>query len=439
MSIKHLRFTDAGPFDDIRFDFDKRVNVITGPNNSGKSTVLLVLGELLVYPFGVPSKYLRSEAARWELSYRTGQGDRTKFGLLPTLPPDMVDMYEQLGYTCFVPAQRHSSDYRSRGPTVNDRNEDRIRMHADHLTSARPEVLDEADIVAIRQSIRESRAALHPELARREKLMMSGTSLVSDEAVVQKIVDLDYASHRLRKPNIRETIELIAVVATEITDGFPMKFEDVGDDERGLYPIINTQSGNLPLDTLSQGTQSILHCVARILLGYAEFYDFPNDLAKQPGIVIVDEIDAHLHPSWQRRFIPTLTKHFPNLQIFCSTHSPLMLAGLGPGQVQLLTRDDDDVVKVSRNGDSIAGWSADQILRNLLGVRNPTDLKTVATFDRLEELRTKEGLSEEESAELERLTLLSDAQPTGGSASILMEKLARGIMEIAQEAASPEP
>ena len=56
------------------------------------------------------------------------------------------------------------------------------------------------------------------------------------------------------------------------------------------------------------------------------------DLTEKPGILIVDEIDVHLHPSWQRRIIPALTKNFPNLQIFCSTHSPLMLAGLGEGR-----------------------------------------------------------------------------------------------------------
>ena len=57
------------------------------------------------------------------------------------------------------------------------------------------------------------------------------------------------------------------------------------------------------------------------------------------GNLIIDEIDAHLHPSWQRRIIPALTRNFPNLQIFCSTHPPLMLAGLEEGQVQLISRD----------------------------------------------------------------------------------------------------
>ena len=64
MPITKLHFTNVGPFEDIEFDFDKQVNVFTGPNNSGKSTVLAVLGEIAVFPFRIPSKLLRHEKAK---------------------------------------------------------------------------------------------------------------------------------------------------------------------------------------------------------------------------------------------------------------------------------------------------------------------------------------------------------------------------------------
>ena len=50
MPIASLYFTDIGPFDEIEFEFDRQVNVFTGPNNAGKTAALLMLGELLVYP-----------------------------------------------------------------------------------------------------------------------------------------------------------------------------------------------------------------------------------------------------------------------------------------------------------------------------------------------------------------------------------------------------
>ena len=64
MPLKRLRLTNLGPFDEIEFEFDEHVNVFTGPNNSGKSTALVALGEIAVYPFLMPSKLLRTETAR---------------------------------------------------------------------------------------------------------------------------------------------------------------------------------------------------------------------------------------------------------------------------------------------------------------------------------------------------------------------------------------
>ena len=174
--------------------------------------------------------------------------------------------------------------------------------------------------------------------------MLTGSSLVSDKAVKQKIIDLDYASYRRERPTIKATVDNVASMASEITEGFPIQFLGVAEDSEGLYPQFRTPDGDLPLDVLSQGTQSIIQFLAHLLFGYAEYYDFPPDLEDKPGILIIDEIDAHLHPSWQRRIIPALTSHFPNLQIFCSTHSPLMLAGLKAGQVHLLQRGEDNRV-----------------------------------------------------------------------------------------------
>ena len=54
MPIKTFRITNAGPFDDITFEFDEHVNVFVGPNNSGKSTALLALATAAVHPFQFP-------------------------------------------------------------------------------------------------------------------------------------------------------------------------------------------------------------------------------------------------------------------------------------------------------------------------------------------------------------------------------------------------
>ena len=452
MYIEHLEFTNVGPFHEARFDFDRQVNVFTGPNNSGKSTVLWVLGDALVFPFAFPVKLFR-DGKTATFTIHTSCGDSFG-GELPIIragqngtdtdagywTEERWKKYTQLlayiGYSKFIPAMRRPTDFRSPGPTTKRNN-----LGDDHAPgSSNPSEETVRRMAAKRQrSAARQRREVDPELKRRTTLVSTDPSLVSDEEVIQKIVDLDYRSYLRRAPALRDVVDKIAQMVTEIAEGFPITFTGVDEDSTGFFPSFKTVDGIMPLNTMSQGTQSVIQWLAHLVIGYAEYYDFPDRLEDEPGILIVDEIDAHLHPAWQRGIIPTLTRHFPHLQIFCSTHSPLMLAGLSPGQVQLMTRDEDAVVQVSRNDFSVAGWSADQILRNLLGMRNPTDLKTVETFEKLEELNAKGRLNQEESAELERLTSLTEKQQAGGSASILMEELARGIREIQKERSSPEP
>ena len=251
--------------------------------------------------------------------------------------------------------------------------------------------------------------------------------MVSDEAVIQQIVDLDYRSYLRKDPVFRDIIVQVGEIASEITDEFLDQFSGVDEDDGGFFPGFGTVDGTMPLNTLSQGTQSIIQWLARLLIGYASYYNFPKSLEDKPGVLIVDEIDAHLHPSWQRRIIPTLTKHFPSLQIFCSTHSPLMLAGLKAGQVQLLRRDENNRVTVSTNNVDLVAWSADEILRNFLGVRDPTDQGTVVQLERLRELQGKRELSPKESKELELLSDAVSADLLNGPAAAQVDRFIQAL------------
>ena len=274
--------------------------------------------------------------------------------------------------------------------------------------------------------------SLDKEIRKRRNLISTDPSAVSDETIIQKIIEIDYLAYRRRQPSIRTLVERITSIASEITEGFPLQFLGVGEDERGLFPQFRTPDGDVALNVLSQGTQSIIQWLAHLMIGYAEYHDYPSDLEAKPGILIIDELDAHLHPSWQRRIIPTLTKHFPNLQIFCSTHSPLMLAGLKQGQVQLLKRDEKGQVTVSRNEADIIGWSADEILRNFLDVPSPTDMETAKQVNCLQELRRKEVLSDEESVELENLRGRINQDLLGGPIAAQAERFSNALKQAAE-------
>lgn len=414
MHLRKLRLTNLGPFDEIEFEFDEHVNVFTGPNNSGKSTVLMALGEIAVYPFGVPEKLLRTEPAEFEVEL--GPDGQVSKGFLPGDLSDeeelntFASLMEAVGYSSFIPAIRRSTDFRAKASVVHR------RLDAPH---------------------RRHRAKEDEDLDKREKLLQTDATLVSDEDVVQKIIELDYRAYRRGVPTIRDIVEKTAAIASEVTEGYPILFLSVDEDKNGLFPQFDTPDGPVPLNVLSQGTQSLVQWLARLLIGMVEYYDYPEDIEEKSGILIIDEIDAHLHPSWQRRIIPALTKHFPNIQIFCSTHSPLMLAGLKAGQVQLLDRDENGQVKVSRNEQDIVGWSADEILRSFLDVPSPTDLETVRNIERLQELRQVDGLTDEEGKELDHLRETVRRDLVGGPLAVELDEL-RSILNEARAGYGPE-
>ena len=441
MPIETFRITNAGPFDDITFEFDEHVNVFVGPNNSGKSTALLALGEVIVFPLSMPLKFLKGSSSRWEIIL-SSEGSEQKFaGPLPIRLSEKeqeiqtIEILRKAGYTTFIPSLRRSTEFRSQGPQI--RSEEYLQ-NRDIGNIVHDLSLEQ--VMQIRQSRRQDSPDViideAPELRRRRELIPTDAALVSDESVVRKMVDLDYAAYRRSSPQMRHLIEKVASVASEITEGFPIDFTGIGEDRKGLFPEFRTPDGDVPLDVLSQGTQSIIQWLAHFLFGYAEYYDYPEDLEGKPAILIVDEMDVHLHPAWQRRIIPALTNNFPNLQVFCSTHSPLMLAGLKEGQVQLLNRDADGKVTVSSNPWDMAGWSAEEILRSVLRVRDTIGLETARKIDRMGELSIKEQPTAEETAELEELRQRVSEGLLDGPASSQVESFAKFLNEVYSKQAS---
>ena len=399
MAIEKLKLKNVGPFDDIEFEFDRRVNVFTGPNNSGKSSALWALGGVAVYPFKFPDKLIRGgKDAKFEVQLCGGALLDAADFVFPPSANEQINVLEGIGYSKFIPALRWNTDYRSPGPTVS------------HGVAKGAE-----------------RRLVPHDLMLQGGLESKTASLVSDEATIQEIIDLDYRSYIKKDQRFRRILDEMGKVAAQITDGFITKFVGVNMDSKGYSPMFHTLDGDIPLNTLSQGTQSIIQWLAHLLIGYAEYYDFPDDLADKPGVLIIDEIDAHLHPSWQRRIIPTLTERFPKLQIFCSTHSPLMLAGLKAGQVQLLRRDGDGRVTVSRNEDDLIGWSSDETLRYILDMPNTTDLQTEGNLNRLQELRRNESRSPDEEAEFQKLRRTINQDLVSGPAAAQIERFAEGM------------
>lgn len=135
---------------------------------------------------------------------------------------------------------------------------------------------------------------------------------------------------------------LLGEVFAELTDeGF--RFHGVTRVDAHSFQLEVLTEGNtrpIPIQMASQGTLSVLAIFGLIFRFLAQLSGDEASATQQRGIVVVDEIDAHLHPAWQQRIAALLRRHFPNVQFIVSAHSPLLVAGCSRGEVAVMRKGD---------------------------------------------------------------------------------------------------
>ncbi len=156
-------------------------------------------------------------------------------------------------------------------------------------------------------------------------------TLFSNDAVMNPLdtwaMDLEY----------RKSSQGFEIVQQTISELLPdVKISRIDREKREL--LFETPDGELPLDQLSDGYQNMAGWCGDLLYRITETYeDYKNPL-KARGLLLVDEIDLHLHPVWQRVLRQFLKEKMPNLQILSTTHSPLTAQEAGENELYFLRR-----------------------------------------------------------------------------------------------------
>lgn len=102
--------------------------------------------------------------------------------------------------------------------------------------------------------------------------------------------------------------------------------------------VLSLNSTAQPFTNLSAGQRMMLALVADLAIKAVTQNAFllPDVLASTPGLVLIDELDVHLHPNWQRRVASDLKNTFPRIQFVCTSHSPQVIGELSPEEIILL-------------------------------------------------------------------------------------------------------
>lgn len=267
----------------------------------------------------------------------------------------------------------------------------------------------------------------------------SAASLFQDDVslidVEEWLLVEDYARRRAGAEEAERRLERVKKVLIDL-------LPDVGDfrigeskpvtRSRSLRPAIEVKTpyGWVSISDLSLGYRTMIAWTVDLASRlFALYPESPNPLA-EPAVVLVDEVDLHLHPKWQRELRSHLTERFPATQFVVTAHSPLVVQASEHENIVVLRRRGDHVV-IDNGVETVHGWRVDQVLTSdLFGLKTARPPQYDELIARRNEILDKRSLDTEDRVALGRLEARIADLPAGERPEDLR------AMEIIQRAAA---
>lgn len=133
--------------------------------------------------------------------------------------------------------------------------------------------------------------------------------------------------------------------------------------------LTNNEGIDLQIDQLSGGYKAVLSVVADIAKRLAIANPQSVNPLEEEAVILIDELDLHLHPKWQKTIVEDLRRTFPKCQFIISTHSPFIIQALAASEIY-------DISKMQYAGKqgNYNGWSIENIQEQMMGVERKTPL-----------------------------------------------------------------
>lgn len=326
-------------------DNARRWTVLFGENGCGKSTILKAIGLVLAGSSALPRLIgnvddwiqNRQKTATIRATLRTERGEQREVSLTLKRGDDVRSLIirNQKRLSLLDAALKHA---------------DRNYFVVGYGAFRRPPDQDEKSIH--RRSFSENDRAAH--LA---TLFSGSPDLVGLE---RWAMDLDY-----RKESKGQ--DLIKAALAKLLP--KMRFKHIDKKRRAI--VMQTVDGDVFLQNLSEGYQAMAAWAGDILYRMTETFTDRKDPLAARGLLLIDEMDLHLHPIWKRGLVDFLNAAFPNLQIVATTHSPLSIQECNEGElfvVQRPNRKQSNPKLVAFSGDPSKMRLSELFLSPLIGL-----------------------------------------------------------------------
>ncbi len=320
MFLRQLRMQDVRSIQDLSLSFvagkeGRKWTYLLGENGTGKSSVLrsvalaLAGSDSAAELVGTPDDWIRlgENRAQVDVQYANAQGDERRACL----------RFER-GMTALDFAVRNRPDLEQIDAAVAKA--ERNYFVVGYGVTRRPQ--------SSRHSFSETSSSFRSPRARSiATLFNPEVTLISLE---QWAMDLEYRRGRAGLTAVRKALDGLLP---------EVKFDSIDREQRRL--MFRTRDGVLPLSALSDGYQAMAAWCGDLLWQVTETFGDYKDPLSARGLLLIDEIDIHLHPLWQRRLVSFLDDMLPNVQVIATTHSALTVHQAGEGELYFLRRDEE--------------------------------------------------------------------------------------------------
>ncbi len=263
------------------------------------------------------------------------------------------------------------------------------------------------------------------ETSLKESLESDSTlSLFSDDATLlnaeEWLLQADYSiASSLRNNTADPKLQLRYDLIKEILEKILPDVEDIrivmaGENRSGAIAEFLTPYGWVALSSLGLGYRTVIAWTVDLAARMLDRYPDSDDPLSEPAVVMVDEIDLHLHPKWQRTIMTFLGDRFKNTQFIVTAHSPLVVQAAQNANIVLLRREGDEVI-IDNNPEIIKNWRVDQVLTSVfeLPTSLPADIEPL--MERRAKLLSKSKLTAKDERELKKLEDQIGTIPTAES------------------------
>jgi energy-coupling factor transporter ATP-binding protein EcfA2 len=381
--LEALALHEVGVFDDVRLDFkpidsaeaDARkaeIHLFTGPNGCGKSTLLYAIAG--IFERSISEALIQTrlrDACNSKVTYWFGVAER-RWGSYGSSHPAQGD---PIGAGAEW-AEQYRAEVQSFSAGMH-----RQRFPFAVVAYSGQRTLREEPLGAIQQiTASPFEHALSFDRTVRPELLMqwiannrAESALAQAEGNAAEAATYDRALQRI--------VDLIRDVC-DLEVEFRLQ-------RKPLAVTLKVNGTSVPFSGLPDGLKSIISWVADLALRLEAIqWAQPGDPFEQPIILLLDEVDIHLHPKWQRRILPAIQKLLPNAQVFVSTHSPFVVGSVEDAWVYRLPEPGTTPApQVIEGIPSAAGKSVGLILDEVFGITDEFDVETEALFDRFYTLR----------------------------------------------------